>query len=181
MPKAIGHLGETIGLVAKRLDRGLAAVEASLVGLCLIGGAALNFAVIAARYLFNLSLSGFEEISVYFLIWMTFVGMVVADRGRQHITIDIVQHIAPEAALPWLERISDFAKALISLTLAWLSYDAARFSFVIDERAVTALETPIWIVMAVMAPAFFLLGLRNLARALATAPRSRPKAIEGSS
>jgi len=147
-----------------RLDRGVAAIEAAIVGLCLITGAVLNFLLVVGRYLLDLSLSSFEEISVYLILWMTFVGLIAADRGHQHIRIDILHHVATETWRSWLERFNDFAKASIGLTLAWLSLEEVLFSYAIGERAVTALETPIWLVMAVMPPAFLLFGLRNLVR-----------------
>lgn len=157
-----------------RLDRGLAAVEAAIVGLCLITGAILNFLLVVGRYVLNLSLSSFEEISVYLILWMTFVGLVAADRGRQHIRIDILHHVVTDSWRLWLDRFSDLAKAAVGLTLAWLSLDEVLFSFAIGEQAVTALETPIWLVMAIMPPAFLLFGLRNLVRVFATNPTAPP-------
>lgn len=119
------------------------------------------------RYVLGVSMSEFEELSVYLIIWMTFVGMVVADRCRTHITIDILHHLTPPTVRVWLDRFTHMATACVGLALAWLSFDATRFSFDIGERAVSTLETPIWLVMAIMPPTFLLLGLRNLRRALA--------------
>lgn len=152
------------------LDRGSAAVEDALVGLCLVAGAVLNFLLVVGRYVLNLSLSSFEEISVYFILWMTFVGLTVADRGRRHIRIDILHHVITDSWRLRLERFGDLTKAVVGLVLAWLSLEEILFSFSIGERAVTALETPIWLVMLIMPPAFLLFGVRNLVRAFAPAP-----------
>lgn len=153
------------------LDRGMAAVETLLVAACMLGGAAMSFALVAARYIFGVALSGFEELSVYLIVWMTFVGMVVADRRGQHIAIDVVHYLVGPSTRALLRRAVDGLKGLVGLMLAWLALEEVQFSHMLGETAVSALETPVWIVMAVMPATFLIVGLRNLARAVIPAAR----------
>ncbi|MDJ0951104.1 MAG: TRAP transporter small permease [Alphaproteobacteria bacterium] len=158
--------GARIRRIIRRLDGVLSRVETALVSGCLGFAALTAFGLIAGRNLLNRSYNALEEISVYLIIWMVFAGMMLADRARQHISIDIVHYIIPAHWQGPLQRIADGFQALVCLGLAWFSLDAVRFSWRIGERSVSTLEQPIWVLMSIMPLAFLVVGLRSLARSL---------------
>ena len=145
-----------------KLDQRLAAIETSIIAISLITGAALNFLLVFGRFVLNLSLSSFEEISIYSIIWMTFVGTVLADRNNNHISIDILQQALNKKWRLRIESIIQLVLAILAFSLTFYSFKETIFSFAIGETAVSTLETPIWLVMIIMPISFFLVGIRNL-------------------
>jgi TRAP-type C4-dicarboxylate transport system permease small subunit len=61
---------------------------------------------VVMRYLFGSSLSWSEEISRYFFIWFTFLGLSYAVRNNSHIRIDILESTFPKLKKP-MEIIGD--------------------------------------------------------------------------
>jgi TRAP-type C4-dicarboxylate transport system permease small subunit len=155
-----------VSRVAGRLDRALAALETGMIVLLLGAAAILNFSQVAARYLLDLSISSFEEISVYLIIWMVFLGAAHADRLGQNISLDLAYEYLPETAQRTLWRIADGALAALAAMLAYSAFDAVAFSRMLGETSVSRLSAPIWIIMAVMPAGFGIIALRAGARAL---------------
>lgn len=147
-------------------DRGLAGFEKALLAGLLAVAALLQFVQVSGRYLFQSSFSSLEEISVYLMIWLVFVGSVLCDRTQQHIVLDIAYHPLSDRYRRMLGRLRDAFQAILGLILAKVTLDAVLFSRWIGELSVSSLAMPIWIVMAVMPVAFLAIGLRGLFRVI---------------
>lgn len=127
----------------------------------------MSIAKIGGRYgIGRYIASTLEELSIYALIWMIFLGMVLADREGQHIRVELLTQIASPAWRRRLGRVRDAAQAVIALGLAWLSVASSEFSMSIGERSVSMLAAPIWIVMLIMPVSFLALALVSAERAL---------------
>jgi C4-dicarboxylate transporter DctQ subunit len=165
---------------ARLLDRALAGLEFGLIVLLLGFAAILNVSQVAARYFLNLSISSFEEISVYLIIWMVFVGASHAERLGQNISLDLAHEYLPETARRMLWRIADGALAILALVLAYSAFDAVAFSKMLGETSVSRLSAPIWIIMAVMPASFVVIALRAGGRTLSGRDLTRGDALKGS-
>jgi TRAP-type C4-dicarboxylate transport system permease small subunit len=79
--------------VWKRVDRiisrGVRGVEVTL-GAAFIFAVLLNFATAADRYIFKRSIVGSDEVQIYIMIWMTFVGAAVVTWRHQHLRMDVL-------------------------------------------------------------------------------------------
>jgi len=146
------------------VDRGFASFENLLIFTLLSVAAALNFSQVPARYLFGLSFSSAEEISVFLMLWMVLVGMVRADRLGQNISIDILHNFLSEKPRQILWRFSDALLACIAFVIAWHAVDAVVFAHMIGERSVSKLAAPIWLPMMIIPSAFTIVGVRALLR-----------------
>lgn len=146
----LGHVVATLETIALFLTLGVAAF--------------ISFVLIAARNLINVSYNSLEEIAVYLVLWMVFIGMAAADRTRSNIRIDILMHVLPERYARILQRIADALTSLLALILAYYALDAVLFSYSINERAVSSLEVKIWWLMVVMPAAFLLVAIRAAIR-----------------
>lgn len=155
---------DTLAHWTRRLDDLMRLIETAVVSFCLGISALMAFALIAGRNLLDRSYNALEEISVYLLIWMVFAGMAVADRARQHISIDLVYHLIPRFWQDALQRTADALQGLVSMALAWYCLDAVLFSWRIGERSVSSLEQPIWVLMVIMPVTFLVVGIRSFAR-----------------
>ena len=152
----------------------LARIETAMLALTLALAAALTLLTIIGRNFLGIGFGGLEELSVYLLIWMVFAGMAQADRLGAHIAIDVVPHLLAPGASRMLGRLVDALQGLLALVLAWVTFDATHFSWMLGETSVQTLEAPIWIVMAIMPPAFLVVAVRSLARAVTdSTPRDR--------
>jgi TRAP-type C4-dicarboxylate transport system permease small subunit len=149
-----------------RIDRAVARVDTLLVGACLMAAVALNVALVVGRLAFNYSANAMEELSVYAVIWMVFLGMLVADRQGTHINIDLLYHFVPARPRLLLRRIANALQAVVCLTLAVLTLKTVVFTWRIGEVSLSTLQAPVWLLMAVMPPCFLVLALRGFARAV---------------
>ncbi|MEM6849449.1 MAG: TRAP transporter small permease [Pseudomonadota bacterium] len=159
--------------IVSKTERVAAAIVTSFLAVSIGGAALLALSLIVFRNLINVSYNALEEISVYLILWMVFVGMAAAERTRSNISIDILSHALPPRSAAILQRIADALTALLALVLTWAAYDAVMFSRMINERAVSSLEVKIWPLMAIMPVAFALVAVRSGARALVPQPSER--------
>lgn len=155
---------------AKRMidsfDHALGFLESVLIVGLLSVAVILNFAQITARYVFGFSASSLEEISVYLIVWMVFVGVVHADRLSQNISLDIVYNYVTDGAKRTLWRFCDALLAVTAFALAAYGLEAVAFSHMIGETSVSKLSAPIWVIMVVIPVSFALIGLRAAVRAV---------------
>ncbi len=148
----------------RRIDQAIARTETWLVALLLGASVLLNFALVVSRYGFSYSVNELEEISVYLAIWLVFVGAVACDRNYQHIALDIVSHMLTVRRRILLRRFADGLQSVLCLYLAWLTLKTELFTFQLGEVSLSSLRAPVWFLMAIMPPAFLVLGLRALGR-----------------
>ena len=146
------------------LDKCLAKFEIAAVVILLATAAVLNFIQVVARYFLNLSFNALEEISVYFIIALVFVGLMRADRNRQNISIDIIHNYLSPSAANILWTIADGFLCITALSLAYFTSQSVIFSHMIGETSVSSLGFPIWLVMVVMPPCFLIIGIRAALR-----------------
>ena len=53
----------------------------------------LNFTNVVGRYLFGLSLLGSDEVQVFIMVAMTFLGAAVVTRRNQHLRMDVLVQV----------------------------------------------------------------------------------------
>ena len=81
----------TSGLSAlSRADSLLGWLETTFIGAALAFASALLFVNVVLRYVFLAPISWAEELSLYLLVWIVFVGASVAVRTRGHVAIDLL-------------------------------------------------------------------------------------------
>ena len=100
---------------------------AGLAGLCLIE--------VTLRYGFGSGLGFYDELAGFALVWLTFLGAVLARRDGAHIGIrDLVNRLAPRPRR--LVRLAEHCAVLaLHLVIGWFgTVLALRF---LDERAIT--------------------------------------------
>ena len=149
-----------------RIEQALTRAETLAGSACLLAMLFLSLLEIGARNFFHSGIPGASTIIQYLVLWVCFLGAVVAVRER-HIKIDVATHLISESWRRRLERPIFIFCTLVCATLFWY---AIRFWF--DEwSSVTSEEK--WIAaMGVIFPiSFFLLSL-HFALRVAIGPRS---------
>jgi TRAP-type C4-dicarboxylate transport system permease small subunit len=82
-------------MVDKALD-GLARVIETALALAFIMAVLLNFTNVMGRYLFDFSLLGSDEVQVFVMVAMTFLGAVVVTRRNEHLRMDVLVQFMPK-------------------------------------------------------------------------------------
>lgn len=117
------------------------------------------FLQLVFRFLLNNPLFFAEEISRYAYVWITFVGLSLATKNREHIRVNALVQQLPVA----LQRRMDLAVHVASLLLLlWLTYLGFRFMGFSKMSISPALEMPMNIVYLSL-PLGCLLGAIRLA------------------
>jgi TRAP-type C4-dicarboxylate transport system permease small subunit len=92
-------------MIDRLLDRLARIIELAL-ALAFIAAVLLNFTNVIGRYLFGVSLLGSDEVQVFIMVAMTFLGAVVVTRRNEHLRMDVLARRAP-ARVRFVLRIAE--------------------------------------------------------------------------
>ena len=70
------------------------AIERAL-ALAFIFAVCLNFANVIGRYVVGRSISGADEVQIYIMVWMAFLGAAVVAWRRNHLRMDVLVRFLP--------------------------------------------------------------------------------------
>ena len=132
------------------LDRVELALRSGLgvaVAVLLSAIAVICFLEVILRYLFAASLSWYDELVGYLLVWLTFLGAVLAQSHGQHVGIEDLVDRAPERARRALTLASHLV--LVAVHVVLLVYGAQLAMRFLGERA-TSVPVPMGVVYAVI-------------------------------
>lgn len=137
----------------------------TLLAVLLVLAVLLNFANVVGRHGFNRAILGADEVQIYMMIWMTFLGAAVVTWRHQHLRMDMLLNALP-AALQTVVRVVE-AVVLVALSglVVWQSGSYAQKMFMLGERS-TAAEVPMWIPHTAVVAGFILVLLIALLRAV---------------
>jgi TRAP-type C4-dicarboxylate transport system permease small subunit len=130
-----------------------------------VGAVCLNFANVVGRYVVGYSIQGADELQIYAMVYMTFIGAVVVTWRNQHLRMDVLVEAFPariQKILRWLEL------ALFGVLSAFMLYQSFVYSrqMLIIGRTSDMAGVPMWIPHGAVAIGFGLILLITLWRAL---------------
>ncbi len=105
-----------------RSSAGLARVELLLCKLLIVGFAGLLLVNVAMRYLFSAPLYYAEELSVYILIWMSFLAIAATIARREMIALTFAVDVLPPALRRVMKIVVDLIVLCMVAALAWVSW-----------------------------------------------------------
>jgi TRAP-type C4-dicarboxylate transport system permease small subunit len=100
-------------LIDKAFDFVARVLELAL-ALAFIAAVVLNFTNVVGRHLFGLSLLGADELQVFIMVGMTFLGAAVVTRRNQHLRMDVLVRFMPT----WLRLTLRVLEQLLLVALA---------------------------------------------------------------
>jgi C4-dicarboxylate transporter DctQ subunit len=142
-----------------RLTRGIE----WLLALAFIGAVGLNFVNVVDRRVFGESISGADEIQIYIMVAMAFLGAAIVTWRRMHLRMDVLAQMLPALLRRWLLALELVALVVLGAFVAFHSAGYARQMFLLDRRSDNA-EIPMWIPHGAVAVGFFLIALFSLWR-----------------
>jgi TRAP-type transport system small permease protein len=128
---------------AEWLHRRLARLE-WLFGLVFMGVVVLNFASAAGRYVLGLPIIGADEVQVYTMVWLIFMGAAIVGLRRLHLRMDVlVAHWDQRRAL-WRNALEALLTAATCGAVAWVSFGFAWHIHGMEQLS-DAASIPMWI------------------------------------
>jgi len=143
------------------------AITRLLTGL-LVFAVLLTFANVVARYLFSTSIPAADEIEIYAMIWMTFLGAAVVTRRDNHLRMDVLL-----TALPWRARyvLQLVEQVILAGVTGFAVVPSARYvagTYALGIRSDGG-QIPIWIPHGALLLGLGLIALLALLRVIALA------------
>jgi TRAP-type C4-dicarboxylate transport system permease small subunit len=166
-------------VIDKALDRVARVIELTL-ALAFIFAVLLNFANVVGRYLLGISLIGSDEVQIFIMVGMTFLGAAVVTRRNLHLRMDVLVQFFP-ATIQLLLRVLE---QLLLITLAGFvltqSFFYARQMLRIGRTSDMA-GIPMWIPHATVAFGFGLMLVVAVWGLIRMAQRMTARAAGGES
>jgi C4-dicarboxylate transporter DctQ subunit len=134
------------------IDRVARALELALAAL-FIFAVLLNFSNVVGRYLFRRSILWADEIEVFIMVGMTFLGVIVVTWRREHLRMDALSRLLPDKAQSALRALELLVTAGLCGFVFWQSWDYTQRMFMIGRVSDQA-GLPMWIPHASLAVGF---------------------------
>lgn len=121
---------------------------------------AMMFLVAGQVILRNIFASGIpwaDIASKHMVLWVAFLGAMLATRSRQHIAIDALTRLFPRRARNGIRIVLDLLAAYIAFLLA-----RAALAFVLSERAMGTMlfdDFPVWVAQTIIPFGFAMISL----------------------
>jgi len=132
-----------------------------MLALAFIAAVCLNFANVVGRYGFGRSIAAADEIQIYIMVFMAFLGAAVVSWRRQHLRMDVLVRFLPQgvqSALRFCEIVLVAAVAGFVLVQSW-RYSAQMFAI---GRTSDVGGIPMWVPHGAVTLGFFLILVISL-------------------
>jgi TRAP-type C4-dicarboxylate transport system permease small subunit len=169
-------------LILDRLER--AAIAAAIVILLMM--ALLMNVEVFSRYLFGRSTQIADEFAGYFFTAVTLLCFVPALRHGRFLRVEALVERVPAPVQAVLNLIAAFIGALMSMVLAWTTFQLAFASWNYGTVSLQAIQVPLVIPQAILPLGFGLLALAFIEQGVlaivnrgAKAPKREPELLQG--
>ena len=142
----------------ERIDRGLDRAEGILIVLLLGLMIGIAFLQIVLRNLFATGLSWADALVRNLVVWVGFIGAVLATREGKHITIDLILRGLPQRAKGVIERLTYLFSFGICGFLTFAAIKFIRNEALMGSR--TFWEIPTWVPGLILPATFVLMTFR---------------------
>ena len=139
------------------MNRLMAAIE-RILALAFIVAVCLNFANVVGRYGFGTSIAGGDEVQVYIMVWMAFLGAVLVSWRGEHLRMDVLAKRFPARGRRGLERVELVLVIALAAFALWQSWNYTEQMIAIGRRSDNA-GIPMWIPHSAVAVGFALILL----------------------
>jgi TRAP-type C4-dicarboxylate transport system permease small subunit len=145
--------------VFERLAR---AIEIAL-GLALIAAVLINFAGVLGRYLFGVAVLGADEVQIFLMVWITFLGAAIVTWRGQHLRMDVLVAYLPAKARAALRLVEALTLLALACVVVWQSALYVHQMMAVDRRS-DAAGIPMALPHAAVLAGFVLIVLIAAAR-----------------
>ena len=157
-------------MIERLFDRVARVIELTL-ALAFILAILLNFSNVVGRYLFGVSLLGSDEVQVFIMVGMTFLGAAVVTRRNQHLRMDVLVQFMPTPVRAALRIAEQLLLATLAGFVLTESFSYTRQIFWLRRNSDMA-GVPMWIPHGTVVLGFGLILVIALWRVIGMVRRS---------
>lgn len=137
---------------------GLMAALQTVLGLALIAAVLINFANVFTRYLLGYSILWADEVQLFILVLVTFLGAAIVGWQRAHLSMDVLRNRLPSQWRLFLTSAETAVLVVIAGLLCFQSYQYASQMMMLGRLSDNA-GIPMWIPHSSVAVGFALLAV----------------------
>lgn len=148
---------ETFLRFFERLDSVFKRVVQAVLAVVLLSMVGLVFLQVVLRDVFHSGITWADVVGRHMVLWIAFLGAMLATRSRQHISIDLLSRLISRKARNVLCFFLDIVACIVCIVLA-----KAAITLVVDERAMETilfLGVPLWVVQLIIPFGFVMMAL----------------------
>lgn len=149
-------------MIDRALERLAGWIQYAL-ALALVAAVAINFAGVVGRYLFGVAVLGADEVQIFLMVWIAFLGAAVVTWRGQHLRMDVLVAYLPAKARAVLRAAEMLALLALACVVVWQSALYVHHMIAIDRRS-DAAGIPMALPHAAVLAGFVLIALIAAAR-----------------
>jgi len=132
-----------------------------VLALAFIFAVCLNFANVIGRYVVGRSITGADEVQIYIMVWMAFLGAAVVSWRRNHLRMDVLVRFLPEAMRRGLRFLEI---GLVAVLAGFTVVQSARYTWQMAALGRTSDigGIPMWIPHSAVVLGFGLIAVVSL-------------------
>lgn len=162
---------------AEQLVSRTSGAVSTLLGWILVFAVAVNFANVFARYVLDNAMLGAEEVQVFSMVWLTFLGAAVMAWRDEHLRMDVLALRLPRRVRLMLVHLETVLLAALSL---FMLYQSGAFTLQMFQlgRNSDAMQVPMAIPHSALVVGFALLSCLAVLRLLGIRRAADPDTTE---
>jgi TRAP-type C4-dicarboxylate transport system permease small subunit len=141
----------------------------TLLAVALVASVVLNFAAVLGRYAFGFAFVGADELQIFLMVWIAFLGAAIVTWREQHLRMDVLFGFLPRRVRAAVRRVEAAFLFVLACVVVWESADYVRQMIAIG-RVSDAAGIPIALPHAAVTVGFALIALIAGARLGRRAP-----------
>lgn len=135
---------------------------------------ALNLANVIGRYALHAPIEGAEEVMLFFMVGIVFVGASIVSWEGGHIRMDIIVAMMPESVQRAIGIVSDTAMCAVCVIVIWLGFPVILQLAMFNERSQAA-NVPLAIPESLIPIGLFLVIVSTILRRVDSAHAYSPR------
>jgi TRAP-type C4-dicarboxylate transport system permease small subunit len=153
------------GMILRVIER-ISSVSGWLSGIGVIVMVVVVIVDVFLRYFFSRPLLFADDVGVYCMIYIAFVGAALTLKMRRHIMVDLLYARLPRKVQSWLDVITTLLGTLVICIITWESADWVHYTYESGFRSPGILQTPMWIPMAVVPLGLFFWSMQYIVESI---------------
>ena len=120
------------------VSAGVVTLPRLIIGSLILFGIAVNFANVLGRYLFLAPIVWAEEIMIYSMVWMVFIGAVLVSWDGHHLKMDFFSIMMPSPFKEIMNFTGVVCFLLVAIFVLPQTFTVTELMFRLDQRSVVA-------------------------------------------
>jgi TRAP-type C4-dicarboxylate transport system permease small subunit len=117
---------------------------------------------VCLRYFIGKPLLFADDMNVYAMIFITFVGAALTLKNKRHIMVDMFYNWLPRRAQLWLDVATTFVATGVVWVITWYTIGWVRYSYENGILSPGILQQPLWVPQMVIPIGLFFFGLQYI-------------------